>query len=339
MTRFYALLTVALVVGCSAPRWERHEQLRPLMGTEFRLVMYAEDAEQATRAADAAWARMSAVEELMSDYIGQSELSRLSAVSREHEPPVSVAVSEELFSVLLAARGVWELSGGAFDVTVGPCVRLWRRAARRGEPPDEERLSAARAASGQEKLRLHAEGRRVELLASDMRLDLGGIAKGYALDQALAVLARHGIERALVDGGGDLRLGEPPPGEDGWLVAVEGDPHGRRAARCGVATSGQSGRSFTWEGLRFSHVVDPRTGVGLTHEVAVTVIADTAMAADALASAASVLGAGPGIAWIEGLEGVEAQFRTPRPQPGQKAAGAPCETSGYGMRMRPDAQP
>ena len=309
------------------------------MGTEFRLVMHAEDAELGARAGAAAWARMSAVEQLMSDYLGQSELSRLSAASRDQEPPVSVSVSEELFSVLLAARGVWELSGGAFDVTVGPCVRLWRRAARRGEPPDRERLSAALEASGQEKLRLHAAGRKVELLAPDMRLDLGGIAKGYALDQALAVLAQHGIERALVDGGGDLRLGAPPPGEEGWLVAVEGDPRPRRAARCGIATSGQSARSFTWEGQRFSHVVDPRTGIGLTHEVAVTVGAGTAMDADALASAASVLGASPGLAWIEGLEGVEAQFRAPGRGPDQKGAGAPCETSGYGLRMRPHARP
>ena len=103
---------------------------------------------------------------------------------------------------------------------MGPFVRLWRRSARQGELPTPQALAAARASVGHERIVLDPESRTVTLARTAMRLDLGGIAKGYALDEALAVLAAHGLPRALVDGGGDVAVGDPPPGRRGWRVAL-----------------------------------------------------------------------------------------------------------------------
>jgi len=202
--------------------------------------------------------------------------------------------------VLAAAEDVARASGGAFDVTVGPLVALWRRARRQGELPAPERLAAARAAVGWRALALDRARGAARLGLAHMRLDLGGIAKGYALDAALAELARHGIERALVDGGGDLAAGAPPPGADGWRVGVAGldaaEPQADRAgmqlslAHASLATSGDLERSFELDGVRYSHILDPRTGAALTERRLVSVRAPSGMEADAWATALSVLG-------------------------------------------------
>src|SRR5204863_5100341 len=125
-------------------------------------------------------------------------------------------VSDELFDILQKSQRVAELSDGAFDVTVGPVVRLWRRARRTGELPDSEMLTRARTSVGWKKLHLNAREKAVTLTAPNMQLDLGGIAKGYAADAALAVLKEHGISRALVAASGDIAVGDAPPGLSGW---------------------------------------------------------------------------------------------------------------------------
>jgi thiamine biosynthesis lipoprotein len=192
-------------------------------------------------------------------------------------------------------------------------------------------LALAREDVGREHLLLNPTDRTVQLLRRDMRLDLGGIAKGYALDQALAELARHGIASALVDGGGDLALGAAPPGSAGWRVHIEGAAEDScLLERAGLATSGDAYRYFEWQGRRYSHIVDPRTGFGLTSGVSASVVAESAMRADALASAACVLGLPDGLAWIEAQVGAEARLRGPPKEGGL----APCESSGFRRRMR-----
>ena len=152
----------------------------------------------------------------------------------------------------------------------------------------------------------------MRLIASGMRLDLGAIAKGYALDEALAVLENQGTPRALVSGGGDMVVGEAPPGEPGWKVAVapldvsEAPPSRtvwlRRASLC---TSGDVFQHVEIDGVRYSHIVDPRTGIGLTDHSLVTVIAPRGITADALSTAASVLGPSAGIRLVESVSGAD----------------------------------
>jgi thiamine biosynthesis lipoprotein len=297
--------------GCVSPRTGdlgRFEFSRPEMGVPFRMVLYAADEETATAAATAAFGRVRELNDVFTDYDSDSELSRLSQGAGEGPK----AVSAEMWEVLNRAQALAERTGGAFDVTVGPYVNLWRKARRDRALPSNAHVSRARAVVGYEKMKLNKGSRKVELLTPGMRLDLGGIAKGYALDAALEVLADHGIRSALVSGGGDLAVSGAPPGKRGWRIEVapldvEHAPPAKfvlleyRA----LATSGDVFQHVEIDGKRYSHIVDPRTGVGLTDHSLVTVIARDATTADSLATAASVLGSVAGKALLEKTRGVE----------------------------------
>lgn len=275
------------------PGVERHAFTRPLMGTEFRIVLHAEDSLGAARAADRAFARIVELEDVLSHYDPGSELSRLSETAGGDHP---VVVGDDLWNVLSTARTWSRRTGGAFDVTVGPLTRLWRRAARRGSVPSAADIAAARGSVGYQRLHLNRMDRTVRLEAPGMELDAGGIGKGYAADAALAVLAGLGFPHALVDAGGDVVAGEPPPGEAGWQVALGDAPVGAVPGACVVplanaalATSGDTERFVEIEDTRHSHILDPRTGAALTSRRRVTVLASTATDADILASALSVM--------------------------------------------------
>jgi len=318
-----ALVGLALL-GCAAPAAQRYEFARPAMGTEFRIVLLASDPERARSAAEAAFARIHALERCLSDYDPESELSRLSAASGEAPSGGAVPagagsvdegwqpVSADLWAVLARATELAQESEGAFDVTVGPLTRLWRRARRRGELPDPVRLAEARRAVGFRALELDPERRRVRLRLRGMRLDPGGIGKGYALDGALETLRAAGIERALVVGGGEMVAGAPPPGESGWRVELVGlDPaaaEGLELARAALATSGDLSQFLERDGTRYSHILDPRTGEALTEQRLVSVLGPSATWTDALATTLSVLGPEAGFALLARHPGYEARM-------------------------------
>ena len=221
----------------------RYQSAQQHMGALFKVVLYANDEATANRGFHAAFARIQQLDEVMSDYDPESELSRL---SQSDPMACGTPVSEDLWRVLTTAQSLSERTKGAFDVTVGPLSKLWRRARRQRKPPSPRRLEAARAAVGYRHLRLGPDRRTVQLLRPDMRLDLGGIAKGYAVDGALTALRNLGLRRALVDGGGDIAAGDPPPGREGWKIAVSSlDPTAPptqflRIANAAVATSGDA---------------------------------------------------------------------------------------------------
>jgi thiamine biosynthesis lipoprotein len=296
----------------------RYEFAQPHMGTEFVLRVWAATKVEAELAAEAAFARIAELDGRLSDFQSESELSRLSRSSGSGE---AVRVSDDLWNVLSAALRVSDLSEGALDVSVGPYVRLWRRARRTGQLPTSERLAQARAAVGYRFIEMDDAEQSVRLNRPNMRLDLGAIAKGYAADEALKVLRSHGITQALVAGGGDLAIGDPPPDESGWRVAIaplrqesgnrgqgtesnsaKPQPHASTVlvlSNCGVSTSGDAYQFVEFEGVRFSHIVDPRTGMGVVGATSATIVAPDCTTSDALASAVSVLGPQKGIALIE----------------------------------------
>lgn len=288
------------------------------MGTEFRLVFYAADGERAVEAARAAFARIAALDRALSDYDSESELSRLGRSSDGPGPAPWVALSDDLFRVLAGAAEVSAATDGAFDVTVGRLTQLWRRARRQGARPSEAHLADARASVGWRALELDPSGPRARLGLRGMRLDLGGIAKGYALDQALAALAEHGAPRALVDGGGDVAASAPPPGEPGWRVAIAGldsaDPLRDRAGRVvslahgALATSGDLERFVVLDGKRYSHLLDPRSGEALRERGLASVAASDGMRADAWATALSVLGPEEGPRFLARQPGLGARL-------------------------------
>lgn len=279
-----------------APGLQGHTFARLLMGVRAQVTLFAPDRPTAAEAAGAALDRVAALEEIMSDWREQSEVMRLSREA--HLGPR--AVSPDLWRVLARAVEVHEASEGAFDVTIGEHSLLWREARRRGEPPTREHSS--RIARG----RLVLEGGRVAVEGGPVRIDLGGIAKGDALDQAAAVLREHGIDHYLLDLGGDLLAGAPPPGRDAWRVRVETpleEDLELRIAGGAVATSGDRYQSMEAGGGRLSHVLDPREGWPVSHPRTVVVVAPEGITADAWASAISVLGE-PGLELLE--DGVEA---------------------------------
>ncbi|RMG66019.1 MAG: FAD:protein FMN transferase [Bacteroidetes bacterium] len=287
------VLTVALFTGwlgtlLPGQPVSRYSFSAPHMGTTFRLVLYAPDSLTAARAAAAAWEEVARLNAIMSDYQRDSELNRLSATAGQEQ---WVTVSPPLWEVLSYAQQISRRTRGAFDVTVGPLSRLWRRAFRQGELPDSAAMAQARAVTGYQYLWLDASGQRVQLAQAGMRLDLGGIAKGYTADRLLALLAdAHGLHQVLVDAGGDLRIGDPPPARAGWEVLLPGpDSQQLVLANCAIATSGDTYRYLERGGTRFSHIIDPRSGWGMSQRRLVTVIAPTGMCADAWASALSVV--------------------------------------------------
>ncbi len=289
------------------------------MGLPFRIVLYAPDEPTAEAAARAAFDRIRQLNAILSDYEDDSELSRLSRTAGSGQ---AVKVSDELWLVLKRAQKLAERTDGAFDVTVGPVVSLWRKARREKKLPEAARLAQALQAIGHKKLRLDSRRHTVQLLAPHMRLDLGAIAKGYAADEALKVLRRRGITRALVAGGGDMALGGPPLGRKGWRIEIPpldttNAPPARfvLVADAGLATSGDLFQHVEIGGKRYSHIVDPRTGIGLTDHSLVTVIAPDGITADSLATAVSVLGSERGKKLIENTKGAAVQIVR---QPGEK---------------------
>jgi len=289
---------------------KRFSYEEPHMGTRFALVFYAPDAATALKASKAAFARVAELNGIMSDYQPTSELMRLCA--KAGGPPVKV--SEELFFVLKRAAEVSKRSDGAFDVTVGPVVRLWRVARKTRRMPDPDKLKAARALVGWKMVELDEKMRTVKLKNAGMRLDLGGIGKGYTADEVLKVLRKHGITRALVSAGGDVTAGDAPPGAKGWVVAIEPidkDKEGPRyltLANAAVSTSGDTNQYADIDGMRYSHIVDPRTGLGLVGRMSATVVAKDGISADSLTKVVAVLGPEKGFKIIEGVKGASARF-------------------------------
>jgi len=230
------------------------------------------------------------VEARMSTWLADSETGRLNAAPADHHVPLS----PEVLGLLRTARQAAADTGGAFDVTCRPLIELWREAGRRGKLPTDAELTAARAASHWELFELDDVG---AVKRSDTaRLDLGGIAKGHAIDRALDVLRRDGrLAGGLVDVGGDLACFGRPPSGDRWGVDVQ-SPFGAgvllrlRIPAGAVCTSGAYARYVEIAGRRYSHILDPRTTRPADAARSVTVVAPTAVTADIWATALSVLG-------------------------------------------------
>ena len=285
---------------------------RRLMGVEWVVTLHAASAEAGEEAVRAALDEVERLDAILSDYRPDTELSRLSAASPTPRP---VPVGDDLWEVLVRAVAVRDASDGAFDPTVGPLTALWRQARKSGVLPTARRLAEALAATGPETLRLVEDERSVALLRPGMRLDLGGIGMGFAIDRALALLRDRGVTAALIDASGDVGASGPPPGSPAWRIAVDPIPGrlpastGRVAlARAAITTSGDARQAVSIGGRRYSHIVDPRTGIGVHGPAAVTVIAPDATAADALATAASVLGPVRGRTLLENQAGCAGRF-------------------------------
>ena len=281
------------VTCCATPAaaQTRFEYSEIAMGVCARIVLYASDRASADSAALDAYKRIAQLEDIMSDYRPGSELMRL--CKKAGGPPVQV--SPDLYYVLDKCQELARRSDGGFDCTVGPLVKLWRAARKSGTLPDSSDLEDARKLTGWRLLRVPAACDKpgfVQLMRVDMLLDLGGIAKGYACDEALKTLRSRGIKSALIEMGGDIAVGDPPPGKNGWQIDVANAPSPKTVSlkNAAISSSGDVEQYIEIDGKRYSHIVNPKTGLGLTDRIAVTVVAPNATTSDSLSTAISVLG-------------------------------------------------
>lgn len=285
--RIFSFLLLSLAMASGG---ERFSFVRPLMGTRFSVVCYADRREIADQAAQAAFIRAEEVNRVASDYLPESELSRLASKPVDKPIPLSAL----LYDLLDHSRRIAEATGGAFDPTLGPLTKLWRESRAKNRLPDPDKLAAARSATGWRHFTLDPQTRTITLHRENMAFDLGGVAKGYAADLMLESLHAAGLRQAMITAGGDVRLGEAPPGLAGWRVALQTFDLGKHdevltLANVAISTSGDLHQSFEVDGVRYSHILDPATGLGLTRRTAASVVANEAKFSDALATAACVL--------------------------------------------------
>ena len=299
----WPLLTATVLLTADEPRLARYEFERPIMGMPFKLTLYATDEGAANRGAEAVFKRVEEIDQIFSDYKSESEASRLSAASPMTQP---VPISREMCEVLDAALKLSKASDGAFDVSIGPLTRLWRWSRRHKELPDAEKLRAAREAVDYQAIELDVKNRTVRLTKPNMRLDFGGIACGYAVDEGLEILRQQGITSAMLDASGDIGLGDPPPGTNGWRIGIghlekpDGPPVCFvELARCGITTSGDVFQFVQIGGVRYSHIVDKKTGLGMTVHCEATVIAKNCLTADSYTKPPILNGPEKGFALIE----------------------------------------
>ena len=289
-----ALLLEVTAPISSAAEPVRYEFESKHMGTSFRIVMHHADKAKAVTAAEAAFARVAVLERVLSDYRADSEVMTL-CKRNDADPGKPMPISSDLAKMMRVALDQSRLTDGAFDVTVGPLTKLWRISRKTQEPTPKPELTIALGLVGFDKIRLDENAKTLALADAGMRLDFGGIGKGFAVDEALIVLKeKHGIENVLMAAAGDVTCRGTPPGKPGWLVEIaplrKGEPTRSLLLKDrSVSTSGDLEQVAVIGGVRYSHVLNPKTGIGLTGRRSVTVIGRGGAITDALTKAACVL--------------------------------------------------
>ncbi len=286
-----ALVLLTCITFASCSQEEPYFQETFVMGTAASVTICGLDEEQAREAAASALHELHRIESIMSSWKEDSELSRLNRLSRGNR----FRVSAELFVLVDSALHFSMVTSGAFDITAGPVIRLWGFHGGDVRLPTENEIDEALSRVGYRRVTLDAGDSSITL-EPGMELDLGGIAKGYAVDRAVSLLREKGATSALVNLGGNIYALGTPPGKDGWSVGIR-DPHGGAAITGtillrdeAVATSGNYENFVVIGEKRYGHIVDPRTGRPVDRVLSVTVVAPTALATDALSTGLFVLG-------------------------------------------------
>jgi thiamine biosynthesis lipoprotein len=287
---FFLLFFVQVFI--SAAQQNRFAYRMQKMGSPFNIVLYADTKQKADSAAQVSFKLVDSINLICSDYDSTSELFKL----RDAVVGVPIKVSPILFELLCTANEAYKDSYGSFDITVGLLSRLWRSARKSQQFPSVFAIIAARKLVGMSGLQLDTISQTVTFIAPHFYLDMGAIAKGYAADKVLALLKSIGITTALVDAGGDMVVAGMPPQKKGWSIGINVPGQQERLlerklvlSNKAVATSGDAFQYMKHKGIKYGHIIDPRTGYGVTFQRNVTVVAPTATTADWLATACSIL--------------------------------------------------
>ena len=275
------------------PQLKRFVYSQPKMGSTLSIILYATDSIESGKIALECFQMVDSLVLIYSDYIDSSELNKLSLKAGSGQ---YVKVSPALFDILSLAKTAYDKSEGTFDITVGPLTRLWRTARKENRFPSHISIAGKRSLTGFNKIKIDTAEHSVLLSQKGMQLDLGGIAQGYIAQRLIDMLKQKNVQHALVDVSGDIAASGAPPGKKGWTIGINVPGESDRLldkklviANKAVTTSGDVYQFMMHNGKKYSHLVDPRTGYGITSQKNVTVIADDAVTADWLTKPCSIL--------------------------------------------------
>jgi thiamine biosynthesis lipoprotein len=258
----------------------RFEFSHPQMGTMFRIMLYASDSTTASAVAQKAFHRLDTLNMILSDYREDSEVNRLCRTSGTGQ---YVHVSDDLWKIIQESVKGARMSDNTFDITIGPLTQLWRRMKRQKQLPTDAQIAEVRAKVGIDKMILNTKNQSVMLTKQGMRIDFGGIGKGYAEDEMMKILQENGISSAMIEAGGNILIANAPPREKGWKVIINDKDHYLK--NCGVSTSGDMYQFVEIDGKKYSHILDPKTGIGIIGFGQITVISKDGTSSDWLSKA------------------------------------------------------
>ena len=275
----YLLLFLFLCLSVSGQT--RYQFSHPQMGTIFKIVLFVNVSLSGVYASQKAFIRLDELNLCLSDYREDSEINRLCRTSGTGE---YVKISNDLWHILQESAKAAQLSKGYFDVTIGPMTQLWRRMKRQKILPSPQQIAEARAKVGIENIIFNVENQSVMLKKQGIRIDFGGIGKGFAEDEMMKILQQNGIKSAMIEAGGNILVSETPTDSPrGWEIMIEKKK--KYLKNCGISTSGNAYQFVEIEGKKYAHILDPRTGIGFTKPRQVSVIAKDGTSSDWLSTA------------------------------------------------------
>ena len=289
MLRLFFLLLFPITVSAQLKRFE-FSQIK--MGSSFNLIFYHTDSMEANTVAKECYSLVDSFNNIFSDYSETSEVGRLALLHLVK----AQNVSDELFNMILLSQQAWKRSKKTFDVTIGSLTQLWRKVKKENRFPTEEEVKTAKKMTGFNNLIINESAKTISFKKPGIRFDFGAIVPGYVAQKIMNLLISKNITKALVDASGDIVISDPPPGKNGWTIAInlpesENEIWNKKLEleNFAVSTSGDVYRYIIHNGIKYSHIIDPRTGYGVTSQRNVTVINKYGADADWLATSCSIL--------------------------------------------------
>jgi len=289
MWRLFFLLLFPISLSAQLKRFQFSENK---MGSPFNLIFYHTDSAEAMIIAKECFSIVDSLNNIFSDYSATSETGRLTS-----QPSLNdIKVSDELYKMIVLSKQAWRRSHKTFDITIGALTQLWRKAKAEKRFPSEIEIRQAKEFTGFKNVGYDIFTKTVSFKKQGIKLDFGGIVPGYVAQKIIDHLRSKNISRALADASGDIVVSDPPPAKEGWTIAInlpesENETWNKQLElkNFAVSTSGDVYRYLVYNGKRYSHIIDPRTGYGITTQRNVTVIAKDGATADWLATACSIL--------------------------------------------------
>ena len=289
MLRLIFLLLLPVSISAQLKRFQFSE---PKMGSPFNIIFYHTDSAEAVLIAKQCFSIVDSLNNIFSDYSSESEVGKLDLQPNQTD----IKVSDELLSMIIRSKAAWERSGKTFDITLGALTNLWRKAKKENRFPTATEIKTAKDQTGFKNLVINERSKTILFKKPGIRLDFGGIVPGYAAQRVIDHLKTKNINKALADASGDIVMGDAPPEKEGWVIGInlpenENEIWDKKLElkNFAVSTSGDVYRYIVHNGVRYSHIIDPGTGYGVTSQRNVTVITKYGADADWLATACSIL--------------------------------------------------